>query len=353
MPLTDDEKLRKALRELDHNGLILTPEVARKLIAGEKLTEEEAPGTTKPKPKAKPKATAASRKRKVPAAETIDLTPESTANPAPKEANDKAPSLSDIDSDDERLDELKWDCNQVRRKITALINSKEMKVAEFLRAADLTSGAYYAFMKQSGKHTGQGSSVYVGAHRLFRKREILGMNRKKRATPSKKAKLDTEGKYDVSAITLEGEEEGDVPVYDTCDEIRKKIRACLRDSGITKTAFCREISKTRIRDQYGHVELRMASPLQTATLTSFLSKKGPKEGNQSMIFYAAYVFFEKLRIRDGKPKTDFREEMEDVWGSAGFDRATGPNAVYITTAGRTVYTDEYGRVRSGPIGGFW
>ncbi|CEL05775.1 hypothetical protein ASPCAL06890 [Aspergillus calidoustus] len=353
MGLTNDEKLRKALRELDHNGLILTPEVARKLIAGEKLTEEEAPGTTKPKPKPKPKATSASQKRKAAAVETVDLTTDSTGNAALEETSDKASSLSDIDSDDERLDEIKWDCNQIRRKVTALIDSKQMKVADFLRAANLTSRAYYVFMKQNGKHAGQRSSVYVGAHRFFLKREILGMNRKKVSAPSKKARLDAEAMYNVRAITLEGEEEGNVPVYDTCDEIRKKIRACLQDSGMTKTAFCREISKTPIRDQYGHVGLRTTSPLQTATLTSFLSKKGPKEGNQSMIFYAAYVFFEKLWVRDGKPKTEFREEMEDVWGSDGFDRATGPNAVYITAAGRTLYTDEYGRVRSGPIGSVW
>ena len=32
-------------------------------------------------------------------------------------------------------------------------------------------------------------------------------------------------RFDVSGVTLEGEEAGDVPVYDTCNEIRKKIQA--------------------------------------------------------------------------------------------------------------------------------
>ncbi|KAL2809096.1 hypothetical protein BJX63DRAFT_406864 [Aspergillus granulosus] len=334
MTSLENEKLRKALRELDHNGLILTPEVARKLIAGEKLTEEEAPGTTK----TKTKTTTTARKRKAPAA--IDLTTDGDDDSGPAAA--PAPSLDDIDSDDERLDEIKWDCNQIRRKITALIDSKEMKVSEFQRAANLSSKAYYAFMQQSGKWTGQGSSVYSGAHRLFMKRELLGIKEKRKPAPTKKAKLETEAKYDVSSIQLEGEEDGEVPVFDTCDEVRKKIRACLRESGMTKTAFCKEISKTPMPGRSGDSK---TAPLQTSTLTSFMSKKGVKDGNQSLIFYAAYVFFEKLRIRDGKPKTEFREEMEEVWGPDGFDRVTGPNQTYIIRAGTTLYIDEYGRVR--------
>ncbi|KAL2783404.1 hypothetical protein BJX66DRAFT_318569 [Aspergillus keveii] len=304
--------------------------------------------------------TASSRKRKAPSV-SIDLTAEADGdNNAGSEAaarpvagaaagrptataTTNGPSLSDIDDDDPRLDEIKWDCTQIRRKITALIDSKEMKVSEFLRAADLSNRAYYAFMQQSGKWTGQGSSVYAGAHRLFMKREILGIKPKRAPAPSKKAKLETEQKYDVSSITLEGEEEGDVPVYDTCDEVRKKIRACLRESGMTKTAFCKLISTTPVLDQYGHLK---TTPIATQPLTSFLGKKGVNDGNQSQVFYAAYVFFEKLRIRDGKPKTEFREDMERVWGADGFGRVTGPNQTYITTAGRTLYLDEYGRVRS-------
>ncbi|KAL3456999.1 hypothetical protein BJX64DRAFT_293509 [Aspergillus heterothallicus] len=100
-----------------------------------------------------------------------------------------------------------------------------------------------------------------------------------------------------------------------------------------------------IREQYGHVESVRATPLQTTTLTSFMSKKGAKDGNQTMIFYAAYAFFEKLRIRNRKRNTQFREEMEDVWGVDGFDRVTGSNATYIVKVGTELYTDEYGRVR--------
>jgi hypothetical protein len=343
-----NEHGRESLREINANLLRLDHEIARKLVAAQKHLQEvegERP---------LPVNTAPSRKRKAPSA-SIDLTADADSDAdtggdetgpgtgtATASANGR-PSLSDIDDDDPRLNELKWDCTQIRRKISALIDSKEMKVSEFLRAADLSSRAYYAFMQQSGKWTGQGSSVYAGAHRLFMKREILGIKPKKVAAPSKKAKLETEQKYDVSAITLEGEEEGDVPVFDTCDEVRKKIRACLRESGMTKTAFCKEISKTPMPDRNGNLK---TAPMGTQPLTAFLGKKGVKDGNQSQVFYAAYVFFEKLRIRDGKPKTEFREDMEVAWGPHGFDRVTGPNQTYITTKDRPLYLDEYGRVRS-------
>ncbi|KAL5341899.1 hypothetical protein BJX70DRAFT_357360 [Aspergillus crustosus] len=312
MGLTDDEKFQKALRELDHNGLFITPEIVRKLIAGEKLTEEEAPGTTTKAPK--PTTT---RKRKAP-----------DAPPAP---------LTEIDDDDPILDEIKWDCDQIRRKITSLIASKAMMVSEFQREAKISSKAYYAFMKQSGKSTGQGSSVYSGAHRFFRKRELLGIKEARAAPPvSKKAKLEMEQLYDVSSIRLDGEEEGDVPVFDTCDIVRAKIRTFLRKSGMPKSTFCREISKTFVdRD----------TPLQTGPLNAFLAKKGAKDGNQSLTFYAAYVFFEKLRIRDGEPETEFRLEMEDIW-PGGFDRVNPAKQRFIIPAGWALYTDKYGQVQS-------
>lgn len=37
------------------------------------------------------------------------------------------------------------------------------------------------------------------------------------------------------------------------------------------------------------------------------------------IFYAGYVFFEKKRIAEGKPKSKKRHEMEEIW-PGGVDR---------------------------------
>lgn len=38
--------------------------------------------------------------------------------------------------------------------------------------------------------------------------------------------------------------------------------------------------------------------------------------NTNPIFYNSYVL-EKIRVRDGKPKSDFREAMEDLHGGRG------------------------------------
>ncbi|KAM7194413.1 hypothetical protein V8F20_007939 [Naviculisporaceae sp. PSN 640] len=135
-----------------------------------------------------------------------------------------------------------------------------------------------------------------------------------------------------------------LPVFDTCDTIRRKIRALLRPSAnkpvITQAAFLRAISKAT----YGPDTTKTITP---ATRSAFLKKKGPLEGNTSMVYYASYVFFEKLRIKQGKPKSDDREIMEDIWaGKGGIDtKKISSRVQYITVArvgGGGFYYDEFG-----------
>ena len=45
--------------------------------------------------------------------------------------------------------------------------------------------------------------------------------------------------------------------------------------------------------------------------------KGPMAGASHNVFYGAYVFFEKVRIAEGKPKTKHRLDMEAAWGAYG------------------------------------
>ncbi|KAI9368991.1 hypothetical protein BJX61DRAFT_184466 [Aspergillus egyptiacus] len=222
-----------------------------------------------------------------------------------------------------------------------------MGVGEFQRAIGATGKPHYDFMKQNGKMKGQFSSVYGNAHRFFHKREILGVKGRraaagKNAGGRKMTKEEEEAKYDVSGVILPGEYEldgpGHVPVYETCDEVRRKINVFLRESGMSRAAFSREISKAA----------RMESSIQGGLLARFLAQSGPDKGKPSSVFYAAYVFFEKLRVRDGKPKSPFREEMEAVWGAGGFDIKSHPGKGYIVTAGSSVYVDRYGRVRCAP-----
>ncbi|KAH8598874.1 hypothetical protein B0O99DRAFT_480626, partial [Bisporella sp. PMI_857] len=117
----------------------------------------------------------------------------------------------------------------------------------------------------------------------------------------KKVKKDEQAKeLDVSAIKLLGEEDVAVEVYDSCDEIRRKINAYLREPNVTQAGFLREIAKTYSDGRR----------IQSKVLNDFLSKKGATAGNTSAPFYASYVFFEKKRIREGKEKSKHRLEME-------------------------------------------
>lgn len=127
------------------------------------------------------------------------------------------------------------------------------------------------------------------------------------------------------------------------DEVRKKTTAHLAKPDVTKAGFLREIAKTYPEGK----------KFGTGSLNDFLSKKGPNAGNTSGVFYAAYVYFEKMRIRDQKPKSKFREEMEDVWNGSrnypsfkpGFDLKHGMNTGYICMQGTKPYVDKYGQVR--------
>jgi len=158
-----------------------------------------------------------------------------------------------------------------------------------------------------------------------------------------KVSAEEEKKWDVSGIELEGEEDEAVEVYDTCDELRKKIRAHLKEPGVTQAGFLREIAKT----------FSDGRKLSSQQLTQFLGKKGPSAGNASGVFYAGYVYFEKLRIKQKKKKSKFREEMEDIWDGTnpqngyrrGFDFWTSKhNASYIVQNGTVVSEDKYGHV---------
>ncbi|PQE10460.1 calcineurin is a calcium-dependent protein [Rutstroemia sp. NJR-2017a BBW] len=147
---------------------------------------------------------------------------------------------------------------------------------------------------------------------------------------------------DVSCIELPGEEDRTVEVYDTCDSLREKISDYLEEDGITQAGFLREVSKC----------LPGGKKLSSAQLKTFMAKDGPQAGNTTGIFYAGYCYFEKLRIGNGEEKSDFREEMEDIWdgathmsGRPGFDVWTAANHRYIGSANASLGYDEYGTVQ--------
>ncbi|PQE32568.1 calcineurin is a calcium-dependent protein [Rutstroemia sp. NJR-2017a WRK4] len=142
---------------------------------------------------------------------------------------------------------------------------------------------------------------------------------------------------DVSSIELPGEEDETVEVYDTCDSLREKISDYLEEGGITQAGFLREVSKC----------LPGGKKISSAQLKTFMAKVSPKAGNTTGIFYVGYCYFKKLRIANDEEKSDFREEMEEIWdrsthlsGRPGFDVWTAANQRHIGSANASLRLDE-------------
>ncbi|KAI1480984.1 hypothetical protein F4774DRAFT_424569 [Daldinia eschscholtzii] len=236
--------------------------------------------------------------------------------------------IPEIDDDDPRLYEINETCNEVRRKIRDFIQGGNMKVGEFQEAIGVSSTAYQRFMNQTGAYKGQESDTYPRAFAFFKKRELQGL----KANPPKKPRKSESKALDVGDIKLDGEDTESVPVYDTCDEIRKKIRAFLRKPDVTQSAFCRAIGES----------FPEPKPIRPRQLNMFLDKKGSMAGNTSPVFYGAYVFFEKLRIKEGKPKSEMRQEMEKIHPK-GVNTAS-PETRFLCKGNSRPYHDKYGRV---------
>lgn len=245
-------------------------------------------------------------------------------------------NLDHIPTEDMPLD---WTCNQVRGKINRLIDSGIMKKGEFCKAIHCSPSGLSTFLSKRGSMDGQNSSVYTYAGNWFKQREVAGLKMpdvKKRqkteaeatAAAAAAATGDSSGATagsggktgraappqtpaaDISSVHLPGEETDEVPVYDTCDEIRKKINAHIKTPGLTAAQFC--------RDMYAQLHMPAVKCFQSKQLNDFRAKRGPNAGCTSRVFYAAYVYFEKKRIAEGKPKSQHRLDMESIWPD-GFD----------------------------------
>ncbi|CAL1696077.1 unnamed protein product [Somion occarium] len=94
-------------------------------------------------------------------------------------------------------------------------------------------------------------------------------------------------------IELEGEDEGEVPVYDDCNEIRRKIRLLQKDPNFKITHWLKEIGD-----------------INSNSCQRFMKASGANGGASNGTYYAAYVYFEKVRIFEGKKKTAKRERNE-------------------------------------------
>ncbi|KAI0425004.1 hypothetical protein F5Y09DRAFT_322810 [Xylaria sp. FL1042] len=247
-------------------------------------------------------------------------------------------------------------CKVVRGRINKLVDSGIMNKSEFAKAIGASPNTLNRFLQASGPMGGSGSTVWKSAWGWFKQRDFAKL---KMPDVKKRQKLEAadaaSGKSsnpkttaaaaaavplpDISDIHLPGEEDDDVEVYDTCDEVRRKINAHLTETpGLTQTQFC--------RDLYAQLRAPRCKSIQSKQLADFRAMKGARTGARSSVFYAAYVYFEKLRVAQGKPKTAHRLNMESVWeAEGGFDRENDHRTRFILSASASVHFDQYGRTR--------
>ncbi|KAF4970560.1 hypothetical protein FZEAL_10012 [Fusarium zealandicum] len=273
--------------------------------------------------------------------------------------------LDDVVSPDSFESDTIPSCGTIRSKINKLIDSGIMTKTDFCKAIGANSNSLNSFLRKKGPFGGSGSSVWHNAYAWFQQRQVMKLKMpdvKKRQleqhkkdaaeaaassssstaqatspASAKKAKTAATGAAlpDISGIELYGEETDKVPVFDTCDEVRHKINAHLKTPGLTQAQFCRDI--------YAQLHQPKCKGIQSKQLSDFRGMKGPLAGAKSTVFYAAYVYFEKLRIAQDKPKTEHREDMEDIYPT-GMRREVDHRTMFLTSAANQGIMDQYGRI---------
>ncbi|KAK0668350.1 hypothetical protein QBC41DRAFT_394023 [Cercophora samala] len=257
---------------------------------------------------------------------------------------DSGQSLDDIDLEGAPID---MNCDQVRRKINNLLDSAAMTKTAFAREIGVSAKSLSGFLGVHGPFNGSGFAAYENAWEWFKKREMLGIplpvGKKQKTTATASAPATTTAAAapaaapkakapvtpDISDIHLAGEETDSVPVFDSCDEIRRKINLHLKKDGVTQASFLRDIYAQL------HGPSKPGKCFQSVQLQRFRGMKGSNCGAKSALYYGAYVFFEKIRIKEGKPKTKHRLEMEQLWGAQGADREhDGNSRVWVLTTSK-------------------
>ncbi|EPS35369.1 hypothetical protein H072_11251 [Dactylellina haptotyla CBS 200.50] len=138
---------------------------------------------------------------------------------------------------------------------------------------------------------------------------------------------------DISTIRLKGENTDSVPIFDTCDVVRRKITAALQSGGHTKASIMRTLATCTSEP---------TKPIPPNSFQRFMAATGRTGGCQNRTFYAGYVYFEKIRIAENKKKTKTREEMETAWGPKGMDYMNIGKPVFMHVT-ENMRTDQYGR----------
>jgi hypothetical protein len=242
----------------------------------------------------------------------------------------------------------KMDCDQVRARIISLIESG-VKVSEFTRSLGVSNPSYYRFMGQVGPEKGSGSEVYAEAMRYFARNfpraeeeeddnvstPIARPAKRSRRSISPASSADSsillstlprpsishsfssatsaqqpsigppnplfDPLPDIKDIVLENELSDSYNSPLNCDQVRALINQYFDATKETQAAFLRTLMA-----QY-HTEDKK---IQSVQLQRYRGMKGDSAGGTNPVFYAAGVFFEKLRR--GKERDRERKDRGEL-----------------------------------------
>ncbi|OQN95775.1 hypothetical protein B0A48_17965 [Cryoendolithus antarcticus] len=252
--------------------------------------------------------------------------------------------MATIDLDDAMIDQ---NADQVRRKLRRITDNKEMTVKALCETLQVSSTSYSNFMRQSGSTKGTQSDVFMNAWECLTKRATVGVKLPvaKKAKNAESDSRTAKGKANtsISEVHLDGEERDAVPVYMTCDAVRRQITVHLQKTGTSQAQFCRDLS--------AQLHAESVAAIKPNALTTFRGKKGANGGATSKVFYAAYVLFEKQRMAEGKAKSKMRQELKEVWGAKGMDRDHDASTGYWMHTSERMDIDKYGRIYETDCGG--
>jgi hypothetical protein len=112
-------------------------------------------------------------------------------------------------------------------------------------------------------------------------------------------------------LKLPGEANDAVPVYDSCAQIRVKIKNLLeKHKDKPENAQPGEFQKNGKPKPWTAKAFCDAIGVSTKSYGSFMKKSGHMGGAENHTYYGAYVFFEKKRVFEGAKKSAARVKME-------------------------------------------
>ncbi|KAJ7169681.1 hypothetical protein C8R46DRAFT_205344 [Mycena filopes] len=142
------------------------------------------------------------------------------------------------------------------------------------------------------------SDVLEAETSAFKENEVASAGKSKKARVNEASgpssgKSKAKDTIEWQDVELDTNSDGTVPVFDFPGEVRRKIRLLLATPDFKVTHWLKEIGGVN-SNSYGR----------------FMKEKDKTAGAANGTFYAAYVYFEKVRIAEGKKKSAGRQKNE-------------------------------------------